>query len=72
LLEDPSQAQDDMFKYSRRHAQATLSSKNAEEMMIRFFENHHYFTATSNNKRSTEKQQRLTELKQKFSLQYGL
>jgi len=48
------------------------NQKEWEEKQISFFENHHYFTATSNNKRSTEKQQRLTELKQKFSLQYGL
>ena len=48
------------------------NQKEWEEKQINFFENHHYFTATSNNKRSTEKQQRLTELKQKFSLQYGL
>jgi len=48
--------------------------KNArewEEKQIGFFEQHHYFTATSNNKRNTAKQQRLTELKRSFSLQYG-
>jgi uncharacterized protein len=42
-----------------------------EEKQIGFFEKHQYFTATSNNNRNSEKQQRLTELKKKFSLQYG-
>lgn len=42
-----------------------------EEKQISFFEKHHYFTATSNSTRNSEKQQRLTELKRKFSLQYG-
>jgi uncharacterized protein len=43
-----------------------------EEKQISFFEEHHYFTATSNNNRNTRKQQRLAELKENFSLQYGL
>lgn len=43
-----------------------------EEKQINFFEQHHYFTTASSNNRNTEKQQRLAELKQNFSLQYGL
>jgi uncharacterized protein len=47
------------------------NEKEWEEKQIGFFEKHHYFTATSNNKRNAEKQERLTELKKKFNLQYG-
>ena len=48
------------------------SEKEWEEKQILFFEKHHYFTETSNNKRNSEKQQRLSELKKQFNLQYGL
>jgi predicted metal-dependent HD superfamily phosphohydrolase len=43
-----------------------------QEKQIRFFEQHKYFTATSNSKRNFRKQERLLELKNIFSLQYGL
>ena len=48
------------------------NQKEWEEKQIDFFEKHHYFTGTSNNKRNTEKQERLSEIKKAFGLQYGV